>query len=128
MYDVIFDVRTKIDRVRALEADKQRTSASYDAAQQNLKDVKSRGDTPTDDDIERVHKAMMERTQTRLEIMSIMQEIGNESDTIFQLRDDYERYCNSVQKSMKPGQKPPPLASQVLKEIADVMSLLKTDE
>ncbi|KAL0256662.1 hypothetical protein SLS55_009058 [Diplodia seriata] len=128
MFDVMFDVRSKMDRVRALEADKQRTSAEFDAAQQNLQDVKSRGEDPTDADIERVHKAMMDRTKTRLAIMSIMQDIGNQSDTIFMLRDDYEKYCNEVRKSMKPGDKPPPMASQVMKEIAEVMDLLKTDE
>lgn len=160
MFDVLYDVRDKIDRVKALEAEKQRTAASFDAAQQNLKDIKSRGQSPTDDDIDRVHQAMMNRvrralgpcasicrftqaqqsqrqsaltdtplvqTQTRLEQMAIMQEIGASSETIFQLREDYQAYCNHVRTGMKPGEKAPPMASEVLKEIAEVMDVLKTE-
>ncbi|KAF4312864.1 hypothetical protein GTA08_BOTSDO12025 [Botryosphaeria dothidea] len=127
MFDVIYDVRDKIDRVKALEAEKQRTAASFDAAQQNLKEIKSRGQSPTADDIDRVHQAMRSRTQTRLEQMTIMQEIGTSSETIFQLRDDYQAYCRSMRSSMKQGEKSPPMASEVLKEIAEVMDVLKTE-
>ncbi|GME23631.1 hypothetical protein GTA08_BOTSDO12025 [Neofusicoccum parvum] len=127
MFDVIYEVRDRIDRVKALEAEKQRDAAAFDDAQQNLKDIKSRGDAPSSDDIERVHQAMSSRTNTRLEIMTIMQDIGDKSELIFQLRDDYEAYCKALRKAMKPGEKPPPMASDVLKEIAEVMDLLKTD-
>lgn len=67
------------------------------------------------------------QTQTRLEQMTIMQEIGTSSETIFQLRDDYQAYCRSMRSSMKQGEKSPPMASEVLKEIAEVMDVLKTE-
>lgn len=60
--------------------------------------------------------------------MTIMQEIGASSEQIFSLRDNYEAYCAGLRKTLKPGDKPPPLASQVLGEIAEVMNLLKSDE
>ena len=60
--------------------------------------------------------------------MTIMSEIGDCSEQIFRLRDDYEAYCEGLRRSLQPGEKAPPLASQVLGEIAEVMDLLKSEE
>lgn len=61
MFDVLYDVRDKIDRVKALEADKARTASQYDEAQKVLRDKKTAGVPPSDEDMERVHDAMATR-------------------------------------------------------------------
>ena len=65
MFAVLYAVRDKIDRVKALEADKARTASAYDAAQQTLRSKQAAGIAPSDDDMERVHKAMSSRVSPR---------------------------------------------------------------